>query len=122
MMENEISLIADKLGMTITQIYSMNLQYQEYVVQRNFYSINIALLTMVMITIIGLYLIFRGHKNGFETEAVLAAIMTVIIGIVISFIVWLFVIGYFDTIILPSQFPEYCAMRDTMYQLKGIIP
>lgn len=55
MLENEINLIADKLGMTINQVYQMNLQYQHYVVIQNIATLIVCIMTFAIFMVIGYY-------------------------------------------------------------------
>lgn len=117
MIENEINLIADKLGMTISQVYQMNLEYQQFVAFRN----TVVIGTMIVFFILwmtGVYLMARRDVWMFDETLVAMGMFGVVATVIVSILAY----AICDGIILPMQYPEYTAMLQTMIQIKTFIP
>ncbi len=119
MIESEINLIADKLGMTITQVYRMNVEYQHFVAIQNVMMIITCILTFAIFMIIGYYKFKTDtHDLGYEWLLFFGLVGGVFATVATGFLT--FVI--FNSVILPMQYPEYTAMTQTMHQIQSFIP
>jgi len=120
MIENEITLIADKLGMTISQIYQINLEYQQYVAFRN----TVVIINMlIFFTVWMIWVYFTARKNAWMFDNIIDVIKVGTVWILlVSVIVTIIVCAILDGIILPMKYPEYTAMLQTINQMKLFIP
>jgi uncharacterized membrane protein (DUF485 family) len=120
MIESEINLIADKLGMTITQIYQMNVQYQEFVAFRNAISVLIAVVVFLIWVIIISYVVKKDESLDSKLESVI--IIGYVYGFCMAFVLFFIVSLCIDGIVLPMKYPEYAAMVQTMDQIRSFTP
>lgn len=105
-------MMCSKLGMTISQVYQMNLEYQQFVVFRN----TVVIGTMIVFFILwmtGVYLMVRKDVWFFEDTIVIMGM----VGVVATVIVAILAYAICDGILLPMQYPEYTAMLQTMIQI-----
>lgn len=112
MIENEINILADKLGMTISQVYQMNLEYQQFIVFRNTVVIGTTIVFFIL-WMVGAYLMARKDVWIFDDT---------MFGVVATVIVAILAYAICEGILLPMQYPEYAAMLQTMIQIKTFIP
>lgn len=120
MIENEINLIADKLGMTITQIYQMNVQYQEFVVFRNVISVFLAVIAFFVWVAIVSYAIKKDEYEPDKVEKI--EFFGVFCGFLMAFVLFFIIALCIDGIVLPMKYPEYAAMIQTMEQIRNFVP
>ncbi len=118
MLENEINLLADKLGMTVSQIYQMNLQYQQFVVIQNTMMVIVGIMTFAIFMVICYYM-SKTHPIYAEEWIVIFGLM---MGTITSLTLSMLTLTVFNSIILPMQYPEYAAMVQTMNQIQSFIP
>jgi len=118
MLENEINLIADKLGMTVSQVYQMNLYYQQFIVLQTECILITTILTFAIFMAIG----YIKYKNSYKYNSIeWVLIFGLMGGFVAAIVMGFFVFTLFQMIILPSQYPEYTAMIQTINQIKGFL-
>lgn len=121
MLENEINLIADKLGMTILQVYQMNLQYQHYVVIQNIATLIVCILTFTIFMVIGYYKYKTDSRNQniimVNTVGDWLLLFGLLGGTLATIVLGFSTFAIFNLIILPMQYPEYTAMLQTMHQI-----
>jgi hypothetical protein len=116
MLEGNITLIAEKLGMTITQVYNLNLEYTRIMVGVSMWCIGIMIIFYIAWNVMVWYAT-RSDSECFE-NCMLGGIS---LGLIPTAIIGMVAYGIFLVIILPSQIPEYFAMQNTLHQLSGII-
>ena len=86
MLESEINLIADKIGMSITQLYEMNLQYQQFVVMQNTVSLIAGIVTFLAVLCYAIHA-YKPKTNMYE-DPMFAFITTLMFGALGAFMVW----------------------------------
>lgn len=121
MLENEINLIADKLGMTINQVYQMNLQYQHYVVIQNITTLIVCIMTFTIFMVIGYYKYKTDSRNSNVNKVNMIGdwllLFGLLGGVIVTIATGVLTFVIFNLVILPMQYPEYTAMLQTMHQI-----
>lgn len=119
MLESEINLIADKIGMSITQLYEMNLHYQQFVVMQNTVSLIAGIVTFLAILCYAIHA-YKPKTNMYE-DPQFVFVITLIVGALIAFFVSVLMYIIMQGVVLPMQYPEYTAMIQTVKQIGSII-
>jgi len=113
MLENEINLIADKIGMTVGQMYEINLGYHYFVGISNLIATLAGVITFIIFIIIT-------YKISKHDEA--ASLMMIMLSVIIPMMVGLIVAAILLTGIGPIMYPEYYAMQSTIEQVSSLMP
>lgn len=115
MIEGDIELIASKIGMSINQLYELNLSVQQFNAVSHLITIMSGIITFCVVT----YFLYNNiiDESNKGMRLMLSAMVAVLISMVIVFIVSAII----NCVIAPIVIPEYCATMDTIDQITSII-
>jgi len=113
--ENEIAIIADKLGMSVQAMYDINLGVQHAYAICN--GVVILFAIVVILSFITLNFYYCGYSNDLDAwcgvffASVCACIILIIGAVTIE-----------NFVVIPWMCPEYTAMTATIHQIECMMP